>query len=111
MLIRNWAIVIYAGLWYYTFADLPGYQRRLASWVFAEPPTATYDQALDMFLKAETIQPNFYSKNQLYIGRIYAKKGDKQKATEYLQSAFSIPVVSPDDLESHLEAQKLLDSL
>lgn len=95
-------------LWHFTFADMPSYQRYLASLIFARPPQSDYKTALDIFLKAESIQQNFYSKNSLMIGKTLARMGEKEAAIPYLESAAKRVVVSADDYEAHKEAIQLL---
>lgn len=99
------------GMWCFTFADMPWYQRKIASALFASPPTATYEEALDHFLAAEKVEPNFYSKNTLMIGKIYTRLNDKEKAKFWLEKAKNMPVANPSDQEAHDEAVTLLKQL
>jgi hypothetical protein len=57
------------GYWCFLFADMPWYQRKIASAVFATPPTSTYEEALAYFKKAEETEPSFYSMNLLMLGK------------------------------------------
>nr|XP_036851545.1 regulator of microtubule dynamics protein 1 isoform X2 [Manis javanica] len=41
------------GIWCYTFAEMPWYQRRIAKMLFATPPSSTYEEALGYFHRAE----------------------------------------------------------
>ncbi|AWP20922.1 Hypothetical protein SMAX5B_001670 [Scophthalmus maximus] len=41
------------GYWCFAFAELPWYQRKVAAALFSSPPVATYEEALEFFLKAE----------------------------------------------------------
>ncbi|XP_053571151.1 regulator of microtubule dynamics protein 1 isoform X2 [Bombina bombina] len=41
------------GLWCYSFADLPWYQTKIASALFATPPSSTFEEALIYFEMAE----------------------------------------------------------
>ena len=41
------------GMWCWAFADMPGWQHTMASYLFATPPTATYRDAEKFFLQAE----------------------------------------------------------
>jgi hypothetical protein len=50
---------VFAGIWHFTFADLPSYQRLAANVFFASPPTSTYEEALRHFERAESIQVCF----------------------------------------------------
>lgn len=45
-------------------------ERKIASTLFATPPTATIDDALKNFMKAEEVNPGFYKSNQLFIGKV-----------------------------------------
>lgn len=99
------------GLWFYNIADIPWYTRKVASVVFASPPEGTFQEALDMFLKGEEVEPNFYSSNLLYIGKCYLKIGKKEEAIEYLKRALNYEQKSQDDRDSHVQAMELLKGL
>lgn len=74
-------------------ADMPWYQRKVVSAIFASPPTGTYEEALEHFLKAEEKKPNFYSMNLLYIGKCYQALKNNEKAKEYLTKAANVQVL------------------
>ncbi|XGW21910.1 hypothetical protein V3C99_004682, partial [Haemonchus contortus] len=96
------------GIWHLSFADM-GYATRLAANAFfATPPSSTYEQALQHFLKAEEISPRFYSTNTYYIGEVYEKMGNKDEAIKYYKEAFRMPVVSADDRSVHQKAHEKL---
>jgi len=101
----------FLGFWCFEIAGLPWYQRTIASTLFATPPTSSYEEALDNFLKAEEIDPNFYSVNLLMIGRTYLCLNDKEKARIYLTRARDYPVETSEDAETAKTAEKLLKSL
>lgn len=77
----------------YGLADMPWYQRKVVSAIFATPPTGTYDEALKHFLTAEEKKPNFYSMNLLFIGKCYYALKDNEKAKEYLTKASNVQVL------------------
>jgi len=89
-------------------ADLPWYQRKIVSTIFATPPTGTYEEALENFLKAEELEANFYSMNKLMIGKCYYQLKDNEKAKEYLTQAVNITVQNEDDRKCKEEAASLL---
>lgn len=99
------------GFWCYAFADLPWYQRKVASVIFATPPMSTFEEALDFFMKAEAVDPNFYSKNLLMLGKTFLKMNDKDKAKLWLTKAKEYPPLTHEDKEVHKEAVDLLKSL
>lgn len=86
----NWHLL---GNFAYGLADMPWYQRKIVSTIFATPPTGTYEEALDYFLKAEDTKPGFYSMNLLYIGKCYLNLKDKDKAKEFLTKASEVQVL------------------
>lgn len=89
-------------------ADLPWYQRKVVSTIFATPPTGTYEEALENFLKAEELEANFYSMNKLMIGKCFYQLKDNEKAKEYLTQAVNITVQNEDDRKCKEEAESLL---
>lgn len=100
------------GYWCFLFADMPWYQRKIASVVFATPPTSTYEEALDYFLKAEKAEPGFYNQNNKMIGLTYLRMKDKENAKIYFQKAVNYqPVATEDDKTAVKEATDHLKSL
>lgn len=74
-------------------ADMPWYQRKIVSAIFATPPTGTYEEALDYFLKAEEKKANFYSMNLLFIGKCYYNLKKYEQAKEFLDRAANVQVL------------------
>eukprot|EP00730_Choanoeca_flexa_P005639 TRINITY_DN11990_c0_g2_i1.p2 TRINITY_DN11990_c0_g2~~TRINITY_DN11990_c0_g2_i1.p2 ORF type:complete len:154 (+),score=31.54 TRINITY_DN11990_c0_g2_i1:722-1183(+) len=99
------------GVWCFSFADLPWYQRQAASAVFATPPSATYEEALTYFQAAETTEPGFYAKNAYYLGVTHARMGNKADAKQWLQACINMPASNADDREAHELAHAALKSL
>lgn len=92
-------------------ADMPWYQRKVVSAIFATPPSGTYEEALEHFLKAEEKKPNFYSMNLLFIGKCYQALKNNEKAKEYLTRAANVQVLNEDDKKCKEEATALLKKL
>lgn len=86
----NWHLL---GNFAFGLADMSWIQRKVVTSFFATPPTGTYDEALQHFLKAEETTPNFYSMNLLFIGKCYQALKDKEKAREYLTRAANVQVL------------------
>uniref|UniRef100_A0A672NX61 Regulator of microtubule dynamics protein 1 n=1 Tax=Sinocyclocheilus grahami TaxID=75366 RepID=A0A672NX61_SINGR len=89
------------GYWCFAFAELAWYQRKVAAVIFASPPTATYEEALAFFLKAEEVDPNFYSKNLLMLGKSYMMLSDVKRAALWLAKARDYPAVTEEDKQVH----------
>ncbi|XP_075216777.1 regulator of microtubule dynamics protein 1-like isoform X2 [Lycorma delicatula] len=96
------------GSWCYQIADMAWYQRKIAAALFANPPTSTFQEALQYFKQAEEVQPNFYSQNLLMLGKTYLKLGEQERAYYYLKLTTEYLVSSDDDLLAHNEAETLL---
>ncbi|XP_014383946.1 PREDICTED: regulator of microtubule dynamics protein 1 isoform X3 [Myotis brandtii] len=96
------------GIWCYTFAEMPWYQRRIANMLFAAPPSSTYEEALGYFQKAEQVDPNFYSKNLLLLGKTYLKLQNKKLAAFWLLKAKDYPTRTEEDKQIQREAAQLL---
>ncbi|XP_029001599.1 regulator of microtubule dynamics protein 1 [Betta splendens] len=99
------------GVWCFSFAELPWYQRKVAAVIFSSPPTSTYEEALEFFLKAEEVDSNFYSKNLLMLGKTYMAMKDREKALQWLTKAKEYPAHTLEDKEVHKEAIDLLKQL
>lgn len=96
------------GIWCYTFAEMPWYQRRIAKMLFATPPSSTYEEALSYFHRAEQVDPNFYSKNLLLLGKTYLKLNNKKLAVFWLMKAKDYPAHTEEDKQIQTEASRLL---
>ncbi|XP_023558964.1 regulator of microtubule dynamics protein 1 isoform X2 [Octodon degus] len=99
------------GIWCYTFAEMPWYQRRIAKMLFATPPSSTYEEALGYFHRAEQVDPNFYSKNLLLLGKTYLKLNNKKLASLWLMKAKDYPAHTEEDKQIQTEAAQLLTGL
>lgn len=86
----NWHLL---GNFAFGLADMAWYQRKIVSAIFATPPTGTYEEALEHFLKAEEKKPNFYSMNLLFIAKCYQGLKNNEKAKEYLTLAANVQVL------------------
>lgn len=104
----SWYIL---GHFYYGLADLPWYQRKIVSTIFATPPTGTYEQALECFEKAEATQANFYSMNHLMLAKTYQALKQPEKAKEFMTRAANVAVLNEDDKQCKEEASKLLKKM
>ncbi|KAM9689796.1 regulator of microtubule dynamics protein 1 isoform 1-T1 [Dama dama] len=96
------------GIWCYTFAEMPWYQRRIAKVLFATPPSSTYEEALGYFHRAEQVDPNFYSKNLLLLGKTYLKLHNRKLAAFWLTKAKDHPAHTEEDKQVQTEAAQLL---
>ncbi|XP_011342925.1 regulator of microtubule dynamics protein 1 isoform X2 [Ooceraea biroi] len=99
------------GYWCYEISNLAWYQRKIASALFTEPPTSSFEEALMYHKNAEEVDPNFYSHNLLMLGKTYLKLDRKEEAIKYLKKTVEYPAKNDDDQKAKQEAQKILSSI
>lgn len=87
------------GKFYYELADLPWLLKGAVKLVYGGKaiPVSTFELALERFLKADQVVPDFYSMNTAYIGRCYVRLKQNEKAIPYLRKAAKWEVKFPDD--------------
>lgn len=96
------------GRWCYGVYMLSWMERKVASTLFAAPPTATVDEALQEFMEADRLQTAEWKENLLYVAKCYIEKRDYYTCMDWLNKANSVPTVSADDREAQTEVDSLL---
>eukprot|EP00735_Rhodelphis_limneticus_P007647 TRINITY_DN20232_c0_g1::TRINITY_DN20232_c0_g1_i1::g.30386::m.30386 TRINITY_DN20232_c0_g1::TRINITY_DN20232_c0_g1_i1::g.30386 ORF type:complete len:318 (+),score=54.23,sp/Q96DB5/RMD1_HUMAN/42.52/4e-72,TPR_19/PF14559.1/1.1e+02,TPR_19/PF14559.1/0.045,TPR_19/PF14559.1/0.00026,TPR_16/PF13432.1/30,TPR_16/PF13432.1/0.041,TPR_16/PF13432.1/1.4e+03,TPR_16/PF13432.1/0.065,TPR_17/PF13431.1/1.8e+03,TPR_17/PF13431.1/0.019,TPR_17/PF13431.1/1.6e+03,TPR_17/PF13431.1/5.1,TPR_8/PF13181.1/1.1e+04,TPR_8/PF13181.1/1.1 len=99
------------GLWCWTLAEMSWIEKKGAAALFAQPPESSYEEALEHLMRAETIEPLFYSKNSLYLGKVLLRLGRKDEAKKYLMEAVNAKVNNLDDESAVNEAKGLLSKM
>lgn len=99
------------GYWCYAISDIPWYQRKAASLLFATPPTSTYDEALSFLLRAEEVAPDSFSPNHLLLGKTYIRLKQPENAVKHLLKARDNTGPTPDDKNARDESKRLLAEL
>ncbi|XP_062559191.1 regulator of microtubule dynamics protein 1-like [Armigeres subalbatus] len=105
------------GIWHmlgqfnFKLSEVNWVTRKLINSVASNPPTASYEEALECFEKAEGLKAGFYSQNQLYLGKTYLALKQKDKAREWFQKASEVEVHSEDDRVCREEASEALKKL
>lgn len=95
------------GQFEFSLADMPWFQRKIVETLFATPPSGSFQNALDNFLKAEEIKADFFAMNKLMIGKCYLKLKNMEKAKEYIELATNVTVNNADDKQCKEEATNL----
>ncbi|XP_028397707.1 regulator of microtubule dynamics protein 1-like [Dendronephthya gigantea] len=98
------------GRWCFTVADVPWYQRKIASAIFDTPPSSSYEEALDYFERAERLEPNFYTMNQLMIVKCYLRLNKKTEARSWLEKLLIFNPKTEEDTKTVEEAKELRKS-
>lgn len=100
------------GLWCFTFADMNWITKKAAATLFATPPSSSYEEALSHFQEAEKLEPNFFSKNHVMLGKTLLRQNKKDEAKVWLSKAVNEnPCKTVDDEAAKDEAKELLKSL
>jgi hypothetical protein len=99
------------GVWCFEVAGLSWAMRKVAAAAFSEPPTATFDEAHEHFAAAERIEPGFYPRNRLLLGKTSLKLKDRDAARRWLEQALERPCENQDDSLAQAEARQLLGGL
>ncbi|XP_058116527.1 regulator of microtubule dynamics protein 1-like [Anopheles ziemanni] len=105
------------GIWHmlgqfnYKLSEVNWITRKLINSVAPNPPTASYAEALECFAKAESIKPNFYALNLLYLGKSHLALKQSAEAKPWLERAAAVEVRCEDDRICREEATELLKKL
>ena len=100
------------GAWAYTVAGVGWFERQAARAIFGSaPPEATYEEALEHFMKAEAQSPGFWMVNRLKIAQTQDALGNKQEARKWLAKALDMQHTPDEDRWGTVERQKLRQKL
>jgi len=98
------------GRWHYALSDLSWIERQIASIIYATPPEASFEEALEFFKKAHELDKEDI-RNMLYIGYCYDELDDEDAATSWFKMAINAEASSDSDRGLQTEAQVALDDL
>lgn len=78
--------------------------------MFESPPSATVQDALHSFLKAEELQPGFSKAARVYISKCYRELGRNSEARQWVKLALELPDVTNEDsaFQKDLEELKVI---
>ncbi|KAJ9578255.1 hypothetical protein L9F63_005525, partial [Diploptera punctata] len=96
------------GRFKYEVATLSWLERKVAGTLFAELPNATYPEAIEDFMKAESLSPSPWKENRLLIAKCHINQSNYAEGVIWLDKAIEVPVISPDDESVEREVQSLL---
>ncbi|XP_052271145.1 regulator of microtubule dynamics protein 1-like isoform X2 [Dreissena polymorpha] len=96
------------GRWCYSVYMLSWIERKAAATLFATPPSATIDETLTHFLKADELKPGAWKDNHLFVAKCYIEKRMYKEAVKWLVKGKQVPTVSVDDKAAETEIDTLL---
>ncbi|XP_030235319.1 regulator of microtubule dynamics protein 2 [Gadus morhua] len=99
------------GRWCYAVAQLSWIERKVATTLFGEPPSATVQDALKNFLKVEDISPGYSKQNYVFLAKCFKDLGQKSQARRMCEAACSMDTVSKEDEDAAKELTVLCPML
>ncbi|MBC8216128.1 MAG: hypothetical protein H8E64_06420 [Candidatus Marinimicrobia bacterium] len=98
------------GRWHFILADLSWIERKIASWVYATPPDASFEEGRDFFKKAITLDPEDI-RNYVWLGKTYEELDDEDGASNAYKTAIGKTATNDSDRILQKEAKELLEDL
>lgn len=95
------------GRWCYQVAHLSWLERKTATALFESPLSATVQDALQSFLKAEELQPGFSKAGRVYISKCYRELGQNSEARQWVKLALELPDVTNEDSAFQKDLEEL----
>lgn len=71
-------------------------ERRAASWLFAEVPQGTVENAIAGFTKTEELNPKPWKENRLLLAKCYIAKKEYKTAVQWLDKALEVTAVNSE---------------
>lgn len=96
------------GRFCYEVAELSWWERKMAAALFADPPTATMEEARDHFMAAEELKPDGWKENRQFLAKCHIQLKDYSTALFWLDRANELPVKNPDDQQAQDDINELL---
>ncbi|KAL0112736.1 hypothetical protein PUN28_012185 [Cardiocondyla obscurior] len=96
------------GRFRYEVANLGWIERKIAATLFSEPPSASYEDAIDSFQKAEEFSVKVNLENRLFLSKCYIALGNYKLACQLLEKTCDLSVVNEDDKKIQNDARQLL---
>ena len=70
------------GRWCFEVAGLSWLEKKAAAALFATPPEATYEQALNYFMKSEELNPGTWKANMLMVAKVRERERERVRERE-----------------------------
>ncbi|XP_032030205.1 regulator of microtubule dynamics protein 3 isoform X2 [Hylobates moloch] len=86
------------GRWCYQVSHLSWLEKKTATALLESPLSATVEDALQSFLKAEELQPGFSKAGRVYISKCYRELGKNSEARWWMKLALELPDVTKESL-------------
>ncbi|XP_012865455.1 PREDICTED: regulator of microtubule dynamics protein 3, partial [Dipodomys ordii] len=84
------------GRWCYQVSHLSWLEKKTATALFESPLSASVQDALQSFLKAEELRPGFSKAGRVYISKCYRELGKNSEARRWMKLALELPDVTKE---------------
>lgn len=98
------------GQWHYRLADLNGPSRKIASFLFSEPPEGSFIEAQFFLEQSITINPDYIG-TYYWLGKTYLKINKKQKAIELFKVGIALDRPFKREEEAYQAMKSYLNKL
>ena len=98
------------GRWHFALADLSWVERKIASIIYATPPKASFEEAVEFFQKANEIAGGDV-RHLLWMGKSYIELDKEAEAKKALEACLAIAPETDAERGMHGEAKELLEDL
>lgn len=95
------------GRWCYQVSHLSWLEKKTAAALFESPLSATVQDALQSFLKAEELQPGFSKAGRVYISKCYRELGKNSEARQWMKLALELPDITNEDSAFQKDLEEL----
>ncbi|XP_011642246.1 regulator of microtubule dynamics protein 1-like [Pogonomyrmex barbatus] len=95
------------GRFSYEVANLSWIERKIAASLFSEPPSASYEDAIDYFRKAEDFSIKVNLENRLYLSKCYIALSKYDLACQWLEKICELSDINKTDEIIQNEAHQL----
>ncbi|XP_004455045.2 regulator of microtubule dynamics protein 3 [Dasypus novemcinctus] len=95
------------GRWCYQVSHLSWLEKKTATALFESPLSATVQDALQSFLKAEELQPGFSKAGRVYISKCYRELGKNSEARQWMKLALELPDITNEDSAFQKDLEEL----
>ncbi|XP_065214678.1 regulator of microtubule dynamics protein 1-like isoform X2 [Planococcus citri] len=96
------------GRFEFEVSQLSMMERKVASWLFAEVPKGTVENAIADFQKTEELNPKPWKENRLLLGKCYIAQKQYDVAVKWLDKALEVPAITSEEKKFDEEIKKLI---
>ncbi|EZA56809.1 Regulator of microtubule dynamics protein [Ooceraea biroi] len=97
------------GRFRYEVANLGWIERKVAATLFSEPPSASYEDAIESFQSAEKFSTEANLENQLFLSKCYIALSKYELACDWLEKICDSSVINKNDEKIQNDARQLFN--